>query len=157
MNTLNFLSLSSVQAAPIIGGLSQLLADFQVYYTNLRNFHWNIQGREFFGLHKQFEELYDSVNAKIDEIAERILQLGSVPEHRFSVYLRQSRIAELPAEHSGQAALGHILSTLKILMTQEREVLAAAQDAGDEVTAALMSDYLTGQEKQVWMFCALMS
>ena len=42
----------------IANELNSLLANYQIYYQNLRGFHWNIQGRNFFELHEKFEELY---------------------------------------------------------------------------------------------------
>ncbi|MBF1577371.1 MAG: DNA starvation/stationary phase protection protein, partial [Prevotella shahii] len=36
MNTLNYLGLDEKKVQPVVNGLSQLLADFQVVYTNLR-------------------------------------------------------------------------------------------------------------------------
>ena len=53
--------------------------------------------------------------------------------------------------------LKYILDTLKVIIAQERRVLAAAQEAEDEVTVALMDDYLTGQEKNAWMLVATLS
>ena len=76
----------------VTNALAQLLAEFQVHYTNLRNLHWNIKGHGFFVLHEEYEKMYDDVATKIDEIAERILQLGKTPEHRFSAYLKQAQI-----------------------------------------------------------------
>ncbi len=53
MKTTEFTGLRNVEN--VTKGLQQLLADLQVYYTNLRGFHWNIKGREFFLLHEKFE------------------------------------------------------------------------------------------------------
>ena len=55
--------------------MNELLANFQVYYQNLRGLHWNIKGKSFFELHVKFEELYTDSQEKIDMIAERILTL----------------------------------------------------------------------------------
>ena len=46
---------------------------------------------------------------------------------------------------------------VKILIAQERAVLAAADEAGDESSNALMSDYLREQEKLVWMLTATLA
>ena len=46
---------------------TNLLADFQVHYTNLRGMHWNIKGHSFFVLHEKFESMYDDTAEKIDE------------------------------------------------------------------------------------------
>ncbi|RRD79667.1 DNA starvation/stationary phase protection protein [Alloprevotella sp. OH1205_COT-284] len=154
MKNLDYLNLDPKQTAPIVEGLSKLLADFQIYYTNLRGFHWNIKGRGFFTLHEKFEHLYDEVAEKVDEIAERILQLDGTPENKFSEYIKQSSIREVGVVSCGNDAIVNILETLKLLIAREREILAAAAEAGDDVTAALMGDYLRSQEKQIWMFVA---
>lgn len=67
----------------IAKNLNHLLANFQIYYQNLRGIHWNIRGKRFFDLHVKFEELYTDVNLKVDQIAERILTLGATPFHIF--------------------------------------------------------------------------
>ncbi|MCH3982057.1 MAG: DNA starvation/stationary phase protection protein [Prevotella sp.] len=154
MRTLNFTGLNENNVQKVYNALAQLLADFQVHYTNLRNLHWNIKGRRFFILHEKYEELYNSVAEKIDEVAERILQLDGTPEHRFSAYLKQAKVQELDVVKNEDAGLQYVLDTTKILIAEEREVLAVAAEVGDEVTVSLMSDYLAGQEKLVWMLAA---
>ena len=74
MKVLDFTGLKNVQK--VTKGLSQLLADLQVYYTNLRGFHWNIKGKNFYVLHKQFEDMYNDAAEKVDEVAERLLMFG---------------------------------------------------------------------------------
>ena len=154
MRTLNFTGLNENNVQKVNNALAQLLADFQVHYTNLRNLHWNIKGRRFFILHEQHEELYNSMAEKIDEVAERILQLDGTPEHRFSAYLKQAKVQELDVVKNEDAGLKYVLDTTQTLIADEREVLAVAAEVGDEVTVSLMTDYLAGQEKLVWMLAA---
>lgn len=154
MKTLDFLGLDEQKVNRVAEELVQLLADFQVFYTNLRGFHWNVKGRGFFVMHAKYEELYDDAAEKVDEIAERLLQLGAVPESKFSEYLKVSAVKEAAPMECGREVMGNLLDTYKVLIRQEREVLNAASEAGDEVTVALMSDYLKSQEKTVWMLVA---
>jgi len=46
------------------------------------------------------------------------------------------------------------LESLKIIITLQREILDLSADADDEGTNALMSDYISEQEKLVWMYSA---
>ncbi|GAE15968.1 DNA protection during starvation protein [Bacteroides pyogenes] len=154
MKTLAFIQLTESEANKVVSSLQQLLADFQIYYTNLRGFHWNIQGPEFFVLHSQFEKMYDDVAEKVDEIAERILTLGGTPASKFSDYLKLANINEVDKVTDGAEALQHVLQSISLLIGEERKVLSVASQAGDEVTVALMSDYLKEQEKLVWMLTA---
>lgn len=154
MKTLDYLHLNAEQVSKVVESLNQLLADFQVYYTNLRGFHWNIKGHGFFILHSKFEDLYNDAAEKVDELAERILMLGGVPENRFSEYLKVARVQEVAGVSCGDEALKHVLDTYGMLIGEERKLLSLASEAGDEATVALMSDYLKEQEKMVWMLVA---
>ena len=143
MKTMDFLHLDASAAKGVAASLKQLLADYQIFYSNLRGLHWNIKGHGFFVLHAKFEEL-----------AERILMLGEVPENRFSEYLRSARLKEVSGISCSDEAVKLVLESYGHLIGEERKLLAQASEAGDEGTAALMSDYLREQEKLVWMLVA---
>jgi starvation-inducible DNA-binding protein len=154
MKTLQFTGLNENNVNNVINALAQLLADLQVHYTNLRNLHWNVKGPRFYVLHEKYEEMYNDVAAKVDEVAERILQLDGTPEHRFSAYLNTANVKELPVVKDETTGLRYVLDTLKALIAEERALLKKASEADDEVTVAMMSDYLSAQEKTVWMLAA---
>lgn len=154
MKTLDYLKLDSNRVNGVVDMLQQLLADYQVFYTNLRGMHWNIKGHGFFVLHSKFEDMYNDAAEKVDELAERILTLGGVPVHNFSEYLKVSRVKESRLIERGDMAVKNVLETYKHLIGAERELLSVADEAGDEVTSTLMSDYLKEQEKKVWMLVA---
>lgn len=154
MKTLDYLHLNASAIDGVLASLKQLLADYQVFYTNLRGLHWNIKGRQFFVLHAKFEDLYNDAASKADELAERILTLGGTPESRFSEYLKISRIPEVEGVSCADKALEVVLNSYGRLIGEERELLAKASEAGDETTATLMGDYLKEQEKLVWMLAA---
>ncbi len=154
MKTTEITGLNTQRTVEVVNALQQLLSDFQVHYTNLRHLHWFVKGHSFFIMHEKYEELYDDAAEKVDEVAERILQLDGAPESRFSVYLKTARVAELDGVANGHEAIGYVLDTLRTLIADERQVLQKAAEAGDEVTVALMSDYLKAQEKTAWMLTA---
>lgn len=157
MKTLDYIQLDATKVGSVVSGLQQLLADFQVYYTNLRGFHWNIKGHSFFVLHSKFEEMYNDTAEKVDEVAERILMLGGIPNHKFSDYLKVSKVKESGYVSNADEALNQILETFGHFIAEERKLLSLASEAGDEVTVSMLSDYLKGQEKLVWMIGAYAS
>lgn len=154
MKTLDYLHLDASKVNNVVEALQQLLADYQVFYTNLRGFHWNIKGHGFFVLHSKFEEMYNNAAEKVDELAERILMLGGVPVNKFSEYLKVAKVLEVSGVCCGDEALENILATYSLFIAEERKLLSLASEAGDEATVALMSDYLKEQEKLVWMLVA---
>ena len=154
MKTLDYLNLNEAKTMNVVAGLQQLLADFQVYYTNLRGFHWEIQGRGFFVLHGKFEDMYNDAAAKIDEIAERILTLGGIPENKFSEYLKIARVAEVSGVTRSSEAVEHVLETYKHFIAEERRLIEVANEANDAVTVDMLTGYLKEQEKMIWMLVA---
>ena len=154
MKNLNVSGLDEQKSKKVVKELSLLLANLHVYYMNLRGLHWNVKGQGFFQLHKAYEDMYNGTAEKIDEVAERILQLDGTPENRFSELLKTATIKEDGFNPAGLDGVDIVLNALKSLIAQERTVLAAANEAEDEVTIAMMDDFLVGQEKTVWMLNA---
>lgn len=148
------IGLDVAQSGQLADKLNLLLANYQVFYINARGFHWNITGEKFFELHAKFEELYNDLLIKVDEVAERILTLGSTPVHSFSEYLKISTIKEATNISDGKQAVQKIVEGFQSLLAVERDLLQLSSDANDEGTNALMSDYIREQEKQVWMYSA---
>lgn len=149
---MNRIGLNKEKAADLSKQLNDLLANYQVFYMNVRGYHWNIKGEKFFELHVKFEELYDDLLVKIDEIAERVLTLGETPIHAYSDYIELSKVKEVKNTSGGKEAVSNLLDGFEILITKQREILDASDKADDEGTNALMSDYIREQEKLVWMY-----
>lgn len=149
--------LDSRRVSPVVEALADLLANYQVYYSNLRGFHWNVRGSQFYVLHEQFEKMYNEVAEKVDEIAERLLQLGEKPENRYSEYLKVSEVEEQSELSSQNDILANVMDTIRRLIEKERAIVSLVSEADDEVTADLMVGYLAAQEKDVWMLSAYLS
>lgn len=151
MQQLNVIGLNKAGAEKLAGQLNELLANYQIFYMNVRGFHWNIRGERFFELHAKFEETYNDLLLKIDEVAERILTLGQQPHHTYSKYLDNSAIKEASNVHEGRACVESILNSYQTVIKLQRDILAEASELDDEGTSSLMADYISEQEKTAWM------
>ena len=154
---LNHIGLDTQKSKELADLLNDLLANYSVFYQNTRGYHWNIKGDKFFELHVKFEELYNDLFIKIDEVAERALTLGHIPKHNFTDYLKISEIAESKEVADGYKAIDEILNAFKAIIKKQRVILNLSADINDEGTNALMSDYIREQEKLVWMYTAFMN
>ena len=157
MKNMSSIGLDAKKSEKLAGKLNELLASYSIFYQNVRGYHWNIKGEKFFELHLKFEELYNDLLLKIDEVAERILTLGYAPGHRYSDYKNASGIKESKQVSDGRKAVEDILVSFKTIILLQRELLALSAETGDEGTNALMSDYIRAQEKKVWMYSAFLS
>ncbi|WP_282787561.1 Dps family protein [Flavobacterium croceum] len=151
---MNAIGLPQEQATILANSLNNLLANFQIYYQNLRGLHWNIKGRRFFELHVKFEELYTDAQLKIDMIAERILTLGETPFHTFESYLSKNTLPIGENVFEDEDAVKLILQCLQRLLILERQTIKLASEIDDEGTTTLVSDLISKQEKNIWMFHA---
>ncbi|WP_429186748.1 Dps family protein [Aeromonas veronii] len=151
------IGLDTAQSQALAAELNKLLASYQILYMNVRGFHWNIRGNQFFELHLKFEEIYNDLLLKVDALAERILTLDSVPLHSFSDYIKVSAIPEQKGLHDGRACVESLLESFRELLVAQRRILGQAAEAGDEGTASILSDYVQQQEKLVWMLRAYLA
>lgn len=126
MSNKSIIGLDKVASMQLTQQLNELLANYQVFYMNVRGFHWNIKGDDFFQLHAKFEELYNDALVKIDEIAERILTLGDTPLHSYTHYLSSTNIQEITNVTDGKEALQSIIESYQIILEKERAILVGA-------------------------------
>ena len=151
---MNYLNINQDKIESVVDELNILLADHHIYYQNLRTFHWNVLGKNFFDLHQKFEHLYNETRLKIDELAERILTLGYHPLSKGSQYLEMTSIKEVDIIVDDTQMVKSILGNHKILLMQMSMVLKVAQEAGDEGTIDLIGAYIRELEKESWMLNA---
>ncbi|MDT7829881.1 Dps family protein [Pricia sp. S334] len=147
----NLVGIDQKKAEQLVEHLNNLLADYEIFYQNLRGLHWNIKGKEFFELHEKFEEFYKDAFVKIDEIAERVLTLEGEPLHTYTDYLKAAEVKEEKNVTDGPQGVEVVIDNFRTLVRKERGILALAADATDEGTVSLMSDYISETEKTLWM------
>lgn len=151
---MNYLGLEPHRLQATAKALNKLLADYHIYYQNLRSFHWNINGENFFDLHDKFEELYNDTRTRIDDIAERILTLRERPLSRLSEYLAITDIEEASFSNTDRKMVAIILENHKTLIADMRTILELAAEAKDEGTIDLIAGFLGAIEKDSWMLDA---
>jgi starvation-inducible DNA-binding protein len=147
----SILGLDKSESANLVDNLNGLLANFQIYYQSLRGLHWNIKGKNFFELHVKFEEFYTDSQVKIDDIAERILTLQGKPMHTFTDYINNASVPVGRDISNDVAGVELVVNSLSELLIIEREILNLSDEAGDEGTNSMMSDFIVEQEKTIWM------
>ncbi len=148
---MSYLNLDTTKTEKTVEQLNILLADYHLYYQKLRNFHWNVEGLNFFDLHEKFEEMYDDAKEKIDEIAERILTLRHTPVSNLTEYLKLTNIEESSSEYEDMKMVDILLTDHGKIIDQMRKIVEVADDANDEGTIDLIGAYIRELEKTSWM------
>ena len=140
----------------VVSLLAPLLADEYVLYTKTRNYHWNVVGPQFNDLHKFFEAQYEALDGFVDEVAERIRQLGAKSPGTLAEFIKAMRLKEHPGQHpDAKGMLSALLADHEAVIQTLRGDLATAMD---KFSDAGTSDFLTGlmekHEKMAWMLRA---
>jgi starvation-inducible DNA-binding protein len=146
--------LSQEYSVTIAEKLNALLSGVQVFYANVRAYHWKVSGKQFFTLHDKFEEMYTDLSIKADEIAERVLSLHRSPSHKLSDFVSKSAIPETEGPSDATEIASEVMQSLSSLIEQERKIVSLAEENADFTTADQFTAYISEQEKLLWMFTA---
>lgn len=137
--------------------LNEFLADLNVFYRKLQNYHWNIIGKDFFVLHAKLEEYYDEINEQIDEIAEHILMLGKQPLGTMKDYLEKATISEAKNEKvHDDVVFENIIKDYETLLQKVAKIKKEADEQNLYATSSLMDDYIKDYTKILWMLKQMM-
>jgi starvation-inducible DNA-binding protein len=135
--------------------LNTLLADYHVIYGHLHALHWNLEGPNFFTVHRELETMYTGLAEHIDEVAERMLTLGARPATMMKEYLELSSLDELPSrKYSAEEAADLVLKDLSHQIGAVRDLIETAGEHNDEGTADFGVGMVREFEKQRWFWSA---
>ena len=135
--------------------LNLYLANLNVLYRKVQNYHWNIVGTGFFSVHAKLEEYYDALNEQIDDVAERILSIGGRPLGTLKDYLAVTTIKEAENKEISIAdAVTDVKKEFEAMLKLVKEVKEAADSEIDYGTSAMVDEYISTYEKDLWMLNA---
>ena len=131
--------------------MNQRLADAVDLQLQMKQAHWNVKGPHFIGLHELFDQIYEAVEAYVDLIAERVVQLGGIAEGTVRVAAARSRLEEYPLNIADGTA--HVEAVSKALSTfghEARNTINQADELGDADTADIFTEVSRGIDKWLW-------
>ncbi|MGJ9458938.1 Dps family protein [Oceanobacillus sp. CF4.6] len=139
----------------LINFLNQLLSNYVVMYVKLHRYHWYVQGKHFFVLHKKFEEMYSRFAVELDEIAERILMIDGKPLATMSKYLKESTLEEATADDKEMEMIEQMIQDFSQMITEiNQSGKPLAEKVNDEPTVDMLTDLQSKLEKDIWMLKA---
>ena len=150
------IGISSEQREKLADELSRLLADSYTLYLKTHNFHWNVTGPMFQTLHVMFEEHYTELAMAVDLIAERIRALGFPAPGSYAAYARLASVSDTDGVPAALEMVRLLVDAHETVIRTAREVVTAAEQAGDQATADLGTQRLQLHEKTAWMLRSLL-
>jgi starvation-inducible DNA-binding protein len=151
------IGIDSKDREAIAAGLSRLLADSYTLYLKTHNYHWNVEGPMFNTLHLMFEEQYTELATAVDEIAERIRALGVKAPGSYTAFADLATVSEASGSESAEDMIRELVHAQETVARTAREAFPAAEKAGDEPTADLLTQRMQVHEKTAWMLRSMLA
>jgi starvation-inducible DNA-binding protein len=131
--------------------LNARLADAVDLQTQTKQAHWNVKGPNFIGLHELFDKINEDVEDNVDDIAERVVQLGGVAEGTARMAAKRSSLSEYPTKTvDGRSHVEALSSVLAAFGKSVRQAITDANDLGDLDTANMFTEISCGIDKWLW-------
>jgi starvation-inducible DNA-binding protein len=152
------IGLSDTNRNGVLKLLAPLLADEYVLYTKTRNYHWNVVGPQFNDLHKFFQAQYEELDDFVDDVAERMRQLGGKSPGTLAEFTKAARLKERPGQRpNARVMLTALLADHEAVITTLRADLATTMDKfGDAGTSDFLTGLMEKHEKMGWMLRAFL-
>ncbi|WP_145949169.1 Dps family protein [Paenibacillus sp. Y412MC10] len=131
--------------------LNQQVANFSILYVKIHNYHWYVKGEQFFTLHAKFEELYNDITQKADDIAERLLTIKGRPAATIKEYLEIGTVAEATGKEDARGMVQSLIHDFSVVSKELQDGIRLAEDVGDHPTADMLIGIQADLDKHVWM------
>ncbi|KIP21499.1 hypothetical protein JV16_01178 [Anoxybacillus ayderensis] len=135
----------------LIDIVNKQIANWNVLYVKLHNYHWYVKGPQFFTLHTKFEELYNEAALHIDELAERLLALGGKPLATMKEYLAVASVHEAKGNETAEEMVAEIVRDFETMIHELKDGMDYAGEINDETTGDMLLGIHQSLEKHVWM------
>ncbi|SFA40231.1 starvation-inducible DNA-binding protein [Anoxybacillus pushchinoensis] len=135
----------------LIDIVNKQIANWNVLYVKLHNYHWYVKGPQFFTLHTKFEELYNEAALHIDELAERLLALGGKPLATMKDYLAVASVHEAKGNETAEEMVAEIVRDFETMTEELKAGMDYAGEIGDETTGDMLLGIHQSLEKHIWM------
>ncbi|ETT53461.1 Dps family protein [Paenibacillus sp. FSL R7-0204] len=147
---------NKVNTASLEQVLNRQVANLNVLYVKVHNYHWYVKGEQFFALHVKFEELYDDITLKMDEVAERLLSIKGSPAATMKEYLELATIQEATGKEDARGMVQALIEDFATVAEELTEGIELAEEISDQPTADLFIKIRTDLEKNQWMLRAFL-
>ena len=142
--------LSDATRTKVVASLNQTLAEIFDLQSQVKQAHWNVKGPSFFGLHKLFDEIAESLTKPIDTVAERILSLGGFAKGTVRMAASASALPDLPSEFRQEDIVGDLADRVALAAKLARKRIDTSEDAGDKVTSDLFIEVVACLDKALY-------
>jgi starvation-inducible DNA-binding protein len=143
---------------PVAENLQVALASTYGLYLMTHNYHWNVEGKRFYPLHKMFQDQYNELFEAVDVIAERIRALDyyALPFMGENILEDTKMISnalnkETDAEARADRMVLNLVDENETVVKNFQSAKKSTRESHDDETENLMVERITAHQKAIWM------
>ncbi|MEO8316966.1 MAG: DNA starvation/stationary phase protection protein Dps [Bradyrhizobium sp.] len=113
--------------------------------------HWNLRGRQFIAVHEMLDGFRTEIDAHVDTLAERVVQLGGTALGTAEAVVRDSELRTYPSDLV--LVEEHIFALTERyghLANSTRAAIESANELGDNNTADIFTAFSRSLDKALW-------
>lgn len=135
----------------VVDGLNLVLADTYAMMSLAHLAHWNVEGSDFYGLHKFFQEQYENLFEAADEIAERVRGLDAYAIGGLGTFAKVAQMDEFKAPMPAKDFVAALIVAHEKVVDDAVRLRDISGELNDLETQDLMIERITWHEKTIWM------
>lgn len=147
-------SVSASDRKTVAEALIKAVADSYTLYAKTLGVHWNVQGPNFFGLHKLTDAQYKELHEAADALAERIRALGQLAPSGFDSFKKLSVVKNDEPHGSTDAMIAELVTDNEAVAKRMSEFAELADEHGDLFTHDMLVARIGVHEENAWMLRA---
>ena len=133
--------------------INQLKIAFASQYAfaiKTQNFHWNVEGIDFYQKHKMFQKIYEEVYAAVDDFAENIRKLKAYTPASLYRFSALSAVDDEVEILEPQAMVSELLRDTEKMQEIMKVLFQEAEDRGEHGLSNFLADRQDAFAKHAW-------
>lgn len=151
MSTATKTTASAKKDTRVIDALNLVLADSYALMALTHLAHWNVEGPDFFPLHKAFQEQYEDLFEAVDEIAEQVRALDAYAIGGLGTFAKVAQMDEFKAPLPQKDYVAALIVAHEKVVDDGLRCRDLAGETNDLQSQDLMIKRLQSHEKTLWM------
>ena len=127
------------------------MADTFAMYLKTHNYHWNVEGENFYQYHDFFKNLYEELFAAVDVLAEEIRGLNEYAPGSFSRFSELSSIEDATTVPDGVTMAANLLKDNDTVIASLINAFKLAEAADKVGLSNMLQDRIDIHTKHGWM------
>jgi starvation-inducible DNA-binding protein len=137
--------------------VNQLKIAFASQYAfaiKAQNFHWNVEGQDFYQLHLLFERIYDEVYGAVDDFAENIRKIKAYTPASLYRFSALSAVDDEVEVLEPSAMIAELLRDAEKMQEIMKVLFTEAEARGENGLSNFLADRQDAFAKHAWFLRA---